>query len=310
MIGVGGLGHLAVQILPALTPATVIAVDTNEAALTVASDVGAQRTVLAGDGEPGAEIMALTGGLGADAVFDFVGADDTLQLGAGVSRTLGHLTIVGIAGGTLPVGFFNLPNGLSVASSNWGSLPELGEVLALARTGDVRAHVERFTLADAASAYDRMPRAHARRTAPSSYPTSGDARRRRLHERTRPARHRPSPSGARRTSRGGRAAASTWHRSVSRWSGWSRVRRDRDALERVHDTRYLNALEQFVADGGGSLDPDTVASPGSWDTTVAAAGAGLVAIDALREGAADSAFVVARPPGHHTPRRPARWASA
>ena len=92
-------------------------------------------------------------------MFDFVGADDTLQLGAAVSRTLGHLTIVGIAGGTVPVGFFNLPNGLSVSSSNWGSLPELGEVLALARTGDVRAHVERFALADAAGAYDRM-RAH------------------------------------------------------------------------------------------------------------------------------------------------------
>jgi propanol-preferring alcohol dehydrogenase len=159
VIGVGGLGHLAVQLLRALTPATVIAVDVNEPALGVASAVGAQRTVLAGDGDPAAEIRGLTGGLGADAVFDFVGADDTLQLGASVSRTLGHLTIVGIAGGTVPVGFFNLPNGLSVAASNWGSLPELGEVIALARTGDVQARVERFALADAARAYDRM-RAH------------------------------------------------------------------------------------------------------------------------------------------------------
>ncbi len=162
VIGVGGLGHLAVQILRALTPTTVIAVDANERALGVAAEVGAQRSVLTGGGgseDPATEIRALTGGRGADAVFDFVGADDTLRLGAAVSRTLGHLTIVGIAGGTVPVGFFNLPNGLSVAASNWGSLPELGEVIALARTGDVQARVERFALADAADAYDRM-RAH------------------------------------------------------------------------------------------------------------------------------------------------------
>ncbi len=76
----------------------------------------------------------------------------------------------------------------------------------------------------------------------------------------------------------------------------------RDALERVHDARYLDALERFVRDGGGALDPDTVASAGSWDTAVEAAGAGLVAIDALRAGVADAAFVVARPPGHHAPR--------
>jgi acetoin utilization deacetylase AcuC-like enzyme len=76
----------------------------------------------------------------------------------------------------------------------------------------------------------------------------------------------------------------------------------RETLELVHDASYLDALERFVREGGGALDPDTVASSGSWDTAVEAAGAGLVAIDALRAGAADAAFVVARPPGHHAPR--------
>ena len=161
VIGVGGLGHLAVQILRAITPTTVIAVDTNERALAVAADVGAQRTVLVeGDGGAAvADIRSLTGGYGVDVVVDLVGTESTLALGGAVSRTLGHLTLVGIAGGTLPVGFFNLPNGLSVMSSNWGSLPELGEVIALARTGHVMPRVERFALDDAASAYDRM-RAH------------------------------------------------------------------------------------------------------------------------------------------------------
>jgi acetoin utilization deacetylase AcuC-like enzyme len=73
-------------------------------------------------------------------------------------------------------------------------------------------------------------------------------------------------------------------------------------LELVHDSRYLDALERFVEGGGGALDPDTIASPGSWATAVLAAGSGLVAVDALRDGDADAAFVATRPPGHHAPR--------
>ena len=76
----------------------------------------------------------------------------------------------------------------------------------------------------------------------------------------------------------------------------------REELALAHDVAYLDAVEGFVRNGGGSLDPDTVVSAGSWDTALAAAGAGLVAIDALRAGAADAAFVAARPPGHHAPR--------
>ncbi|MET0895524.1 MAG: histone deacetylase, partial [Acidimicrobiia bacterium] len=74
---------------------------------------------------------------------------------------------------------------------------------------------------------------------------------------------------------------------------------DRADLERVHSAAYLDRLERFVADGGGALDADTIASPGSWDTARRGAAAGLVAIDALRDGTHDSAFVATRPPGHH-----------
>ena len=86
VIGVGGLGHLAIQILRALAPTTVIAVDTNEKALRVAESVGAHHAVPAGETAV-AEIRSRTGGVGADLVLDLVGLDDTMRLGAAVART-------------------------------------------------------------------------------------------------------------------------------------------------------------------------------------------------------------------------------
>jgi acetoin utilization deacetylase AcuC-like enzyme len=76
----------------------------------------------------------------------------------------------------------------------------------------------------------------------------------------------------------------------------------REDLLRVHSAAYLDALERFCAAGGGHLDPDTVVSPGSWETALAAAGAGLAAIDALASGSGQAAFVGTRPPGHHADR--------
>jgi acetoin utilization deacetylase AcuC-like enzyme len=76
----------------------------------------------------------------------------------------------------------------------------------------------------------------------------------------------------------------------------------RDELLRVHSAAYLDALERFCAAGGGALDPDTIVSRGTWDTALAAAGAGLAAIDALAGGSGDAAFVGSRPPGHHADR--------
>lgn len=73
----------------------------------------------------------------------------------------------------------------------------------------------------------------------------------------------------------------------------------REELLRVHGPRYLDALAQLAAVGGGDLDPDTRTSAGSWHTACAAAGLGLAAVDALRAGEADAAFVAPRPPGHH-----------
>ena len=155
VVGAGGLGHMAIQILAALSPARVVAVDVDPKALELASDIGAAETVLMDD-DAVARVRESTSGIGADVVLDFVGIDDTLRFGAAAARSLGHLTLVGIGGGTLPLGFFTVPYELSVATTYWGSIPELIEVLALARAGKIRAHVQRFSLDDAPLAYEKM----------------------------------------------------------------------------------------------------------------------------------------------------------
>jgi propanol-preferring alcohol dehydrogenase len=155
VIGAGGLGHMAIQILSALSPARIVAVDVEPKALELARDVGAHETVLM-EADAAERVRASTGGIGADLVLDFVGVDDTLRFGASAARSLGHLTLVGIGGGTLPVGFFSVPYELSVATTYWGSIPELIEVIALARAGKIRAHVQRFSLDDAPHAYELM----------------------------------------------------------------------------------------------------------------------------------------------------------
>ena len=155
VIGAGGLGHMAIQLLKELCPATVVAVDQRPQALDLAAQVGADHTVLSG-AEATARIHEITGAKGADVVLDIVGADDTLALGAAVTRPLGHLTIVGIAGGTLPVSFFGIAYEVSVATTYWGTLPELMEIIALASAGKIRAHIQRFDLDEAPGAYQAM----------------------------------------------------------------------------------------------------------------------------------------------------------
>ncbi len=67
----------------------------------------------------------------------------------------------------------------------------------------------------------------------------------------------------------------------------------------MHTAAYLDELETFSRTGGGDLDPDTFATTSSWASAQLAAGAGLTAIEALRESNDGVALVVARPPGHH-----------
>lgn len=155
VIGVGGLGHMAVQILKACTPARVVAIDTADDKLALAQQVGAD---VALHSEPASvlEVRNLTGGRGADLVLDFVGAEATIGLAVGMSRVRGAVTVLGIAGGTYPFGFYTVPNEVSLTTTYWGSARECAEVLALAAEGKIEVHVETFPLEAAGEAYARL----------------------------------------------------------------------------------------------------------------------------------------------------------
>ncbi|WP_329485775.1 NAD(P)-dependent alcohol dehydrogenase [Kitasatospora sp. NBC_01246] len=155
VIGTGGLGHVAIQLLRAMTAARVVALDVTEEKLALARAVGAHEAVLSDASAPAA-VRALTGGVGAQVVLDFVGAPPTVASAGAMAAVEGDVTIVGLGGGSLPVGFGTLPYEVSVASPYWGTRPELIEVLDLARAGAVEVHVETYGIDDAPLAYERL----------------------------------------------------------------------------------------------------------------------------------------------------------
>lgn len=155
VIGVGGLGHMAVQILRALTSVQIIAVDIAEDKLKFAAEVGADATMLSNDEAPG-KVVELTRGHGAELVLDMVGSNATMAMAAKMARKLGHLTVVGVAMGTLPFSFATVPVECSVTAPYWGTLPELIELIALAERGHIKSHNTYYPLSRAQEAYDAM----------------------------------------------------------------------------------------------------------------------------------------------------------
>lgn len=158
VIGVGGLGHLALQMLRALSPAQVIALDIGEDKLAFARELGAHAAFLS-DPSATEAIRDLTGGRGAEAVFDFVAADATADLAATLIGSSADIILVGLGPGAIPAGVGKLPGGTSIRIPVWGTRPDLIEVLELARSGAITVEIEQFALADGASAYERL-RAH------------------------------------------------------------------------------------------------------------------------------------------------------
>lgn len=154
VIGLGGLGLVGVQILRAMSAATVIATDMKEDAMARARDFGAV-TVPGGEGQAEA-IRELTGGRGVDAVFDFVGAAPTVKLAQSVVAQRGGMYIVGIAGGVTDWSFFTNPYEASLTNTYWGTKEDLYEVVALYRDGHITPDVTRYSMDGALDAYRAM----------------------------------------------------------------------------------------------------------------------------------------------------------
>ena len=161
VIGVGGLGHMAIQLLRALSTARVVAVDTRDDALELARSAGADVTVSATGLVP-AQLRGEIGARGASVVLDCVASDATLDLAAGAVSIGGDICYVGRGGGSLGVNPGRLPFECSVMLPSWGTLPELIEVVALARSGAIHVEVETVTLEQAIATYRRLRRGEVR----------------------------------------------------------------------------------------------------------------------------------------------------
>lgn len=155
VIGVGGLGHLAIQILKALTPARIVAIDRSEEKLAHARQLGADEALLANDGTADA-VRRMTGGLGARLVIDLVGSDGTLALAQSILAMGGRLQLVGVGGGTLPLRFHEMPRDAEVAVPYAGTVPDLRAVVDLARDGRIHADTVRIGFDEIDTSYQAM----------------------------------------------------------------------------------------------------------------------------------------------------------
>lgn len=147
VIGVGGLGHIAIQVLRAMCATEIIAADVSEAARKLAEEVGADVVLEAGEGLV-ERVLSATGGRGVEAVLDLVGERGVPAQVPPLLCQGGTYYVVGI-GGTV-----NIPNQefafreINVVGNMIGSYPDLCEMMALAARGKVVLHTREYRLDD------------------------------------------------------------------------------------------------------------------------------------------------------------------
>jgi alcohol dehydrogenase, propanol-preferring len=142
------------KFVPRIPPAVVIGAG-EFGKLGLTREMGAHDTVESG-AAAGDALREVTGGLGAQLVLDFVGAEATMTLAAQSVRMGGDVAIVGLAGGILQYQFGAVAFGATISIPHWGTAIELIEVLELARQGVIHAHIERFPLERVEDAYARL----------------------------------------------------------------------------------------------------------------------------------------------------------
>ncbi|MGH8871127.1 MAG: NAD(P)-dependent alcohol dehydrogenase [Acidimicrobiia bacterium] len=147
VIGVGGLGHVGIQALRALTPARIVAIDISEEALRLAGELGADEVVPANE-DPVGRVLELTGGRGAEAVLDFVAEGDVPQQAFAMTRNGGTYLIIGY-GGVLSVPTMAMIAGeKQIVGNLGGTFRELEELMSLARRGKVTLLTQEYPLAE------------------------------------------------------------------------------------------------------------------------------------------------------------------
>jgi NAD+-dependent secondary alcohol dehydrogenase Adh1 len=151
LIGAGGLGHIGIQCLAALTATTIIVVDRNPEALKLAEQLGAHHTVVA-DGGQVAAVQDLTGGAGANVVMDFVAEQGAENDGWEMTGRAGSYYVIGY-GGTLHVPTLDIiSTERNIIGNIVGTYNDLAELMVLAQAGKVTLHTRTYPLDAAAEA--------------------------------------------------------------------------------------------------------------------------------------------------------------
>ncbi len=151
LIGAGGLGHIGVQCLAALTATRIIVVDRNPEALKLAEQLGADQTVVA-DGKHVETVRELTGGAGAHVVLDFVAEEGAEQDGFAMTAPAGSYFVIGYGGQVQIPTLDIISTERNIVGNIVGTFNELAELMALAQTGKVTLHTRTYPLDAAADA--------------------------------------------------------------------------------------------------------------------------------------------------------------
>ncbi|WP_406024194.1 NAD(P)-dependent alcohol dehydrogenase [Nocardioides sp. NBC_00850] len=151
VIGAGGLGHIGIQVLKALSPAELIVVDRNPDAVKLALDIGADHGVVA-DGTQVDQVLELTSGAGAEVLVDFVGEGGATAEGVRMLRQAGDYHVVGY-GENIDVPTIDIISAeINFIGNLVGSYNDLCDLMALAARGAVTLHTQKYALDDFQSA--------------------------------------------------------------------------------------------------------------------------------------------------------------
>jgi NAD+-dependent secondary alcohol dehydrogenase Adh1 len=151
VVGAGGLGHIGIQCLGAMTATTVVVVDRNPDALKLAEQLGAHHTVVADGGQVQA-VLDLTGGEGADVVLDFVAEQGAQQQAFAMTRRNGSHYVIGY-GSNLDIPTIDIiSTERNIIGNLVGSYNDLAELMVLAQAGRVTLHTRTYPLEEAVEA--------------------------------------------------------------------------------------------------------------------------------------------------------------